>query len=183
MSNEWISQNKESYSNGAAFADLDNDGDLDIVVNNIHAEAFVLKNNTIEQQLKNTHFLKVHFHGPDKNPFGIGAKVTIYGNNSSFSQENYPSRGYLSSVSPTLHFGIGGITIADSLHVLWSDGKQQTIKNLSPNASIVLDYQKAIQKTKKNRKGNNFLSQSKLAFKHKDNAPVEFNRAPLIPYS
>ena len=183
VSNEWISQNKESYSNGAAFADLDNDGDLDIVVNNIHAEAFVLKNNTIEQQLKNTHFLKVHFHGPDKNPFGIGATVTIYGNNSSFSQENYPSRGYLSSVSPTLHFGIGGLTIADSLHVLWSDGKQQTIKNLSPNASIVLDYQKAIQKTKKNRKGNNFLSQSKLAFKHKDNAPVEFNRDPLIPYA
>lgn len=176
VSNLWLKgSNKESFSNGAAYADLDNDGDLDIIVNNINSEAFILKNN-----IQTSNSIKVSFKGPPANRFGIGARVTLYAQELSLTQENYPTRGYLSSTAPVLHFGLGKQTQVDSLKVRWSDGKEQTIKSIN-KIDVSLDYSAA----KKDYSDKKLESSTSIIteFRHKDNSPIEFNRDPLIPYA
>jgi len=104
-----------SFSNGAAYADLDNDGDLDLVVNNLMDTAFVFKNNTIEKGGGN--YLRVQLKGSDNNLNGIGATVAIYYNNQQQVAQQTNTRGYLSSVEFQIHFGLGGRTKIDSLEV------------------------------------------------------------------
>jgi len=175
ISNSWLANNQNSYSNGAAYADLDNDGDLDIIVNNINSEAYILQNNT-----NTSNSFKVSFNGPSTNLFGIGAKVTLYTKNQSYTQENYPTRGYLSSVSPHLLFGIGETTQIDSIQVKWSDGKEQTIKSIT-DKSLTFEYSESIKK--RTTGFNSYAQKSVSTFKHKDNSPIEFSRDPLIPYA
>ncbi len=122
ITDHWLRFNKDSYSNGASYADLDNDGDLDIVVNNSNENAYILKNNTLENQ-GNTNYLKVHFKGPEKNRYGIGSKVTLYANHKMLTRENYTTRGYLSAIPPQLHFGLGEIILLDSLRITWPNDK------------------------------------------------------------
>lgn len=178
MSNHWISNPKTSYSNGATYADLDNDGDLDIVVNNINEEAFVIKNNTTEK-LK-TNYITVDFIGPKTNTNGLGTKVTIYNKALLQTKENYTTKGYLSSKPPLLHFGVTSKKI-DSLRVIWSDGKMQVLKDITANNTITLNYKDASNFYKK--KADQVQKPISLSIKHKDNSPIEFNRNPLIPYS
>jgi hypothetical protein len=175
VSSTWLPKNENSYSNGAAYADLDNDGDLDIVVNNINDEAYIIKNNTPKSNA-----IKVSFNGPEQNPFGIGAKVTLYVKNQMYSQENYPTRSYLSSVEPNLHFGLGQSQEIDSMQVQWSDGKTYTIKSITGN-NITLYYSEAAKNTQSDDSENSIKTITD--FKHKDNSPIEFNRDPLIPYA
>ena len=175
VTNSWLTNNEDSYSNGAAYADLDNDGDLDIIVNNINSEAYIIKNNTPK-----SNSFKVSFNGPQRNPFGIGAKVTLYIKDKVYTQENYPTRSYLSSVEPSLHFGTGESQEIDSIRVQWSDGKDQILRNTS-ETSITLDYSEATKNTevKTPATSANIIAE----FRHKDNSPIEFNRDPLIPYA
>ena len=114
-----------SFSNGAAYADLDNDGDLDLVVNNIDQEAFLFKNNTIEKS--NGNYLKVKLNGVISESF---AKVTISYNGIHKTKESKRIRGYLSSVDKDIHFGLGERRAIDSIKVVWSSGKSE-IKYLS----------------------------------------------------
>ncbi|NQY00789.1 MAG: VCBS repeat-containing protein, partial [Flavobacteriaceae bacterium] len=180
-SNTWLSNNRPSYSNGAVYADLDNDGDLDLVINNINDQAFVLKNNTIEYNPENSYSLHIDFKGPENNPFGIGAKVTLYVNNNIFTQENFATRGYLSAVAPSLHFGLGTYKKIDSLKVQWSDGKYQVVPTIETAARMTLSYQDAGEQVISNSQ-KNYMTTT-IGIKHRDNAPIEFNRDPLIPYA
>jgi enediyne biosynthesis protein E4 len=118
---------RPSNSNGAAYADLDNDGDLDLVVNNVNLAAFVYENKA--NTLLKHHYLKVKTQGKAPNTQGLGAQVTLYSGGQQQYLEQMPTRGYESSVSPTLHFGLGETTTIDSLRVVWPTGKQQIIAN------------------------------------------------------
>ncbi|MGZ8559558.1 MAG: CRTAC1 family protein, partial [Chitinophagaceae bacterium] len=123
-----------SYSNGAAYGDLDNDGDQDLVVNNINSKSFVYRN--AANQHSGNHFLKIRFNGPEKNPFGIGAQVRIKMKDGISVLENYNTRGFQSSIEPVLLFGLGETALIDSLQVTWPDGKIQVLRNVKPDQSI-----------------------------------------------
>ena len=136
--------NIPSFSNGAIFADLDNDGDLDYVVNNINDEAFVFKNNLDADKQKAHHYLGVALNGARTNKAGIGAKVVVRLEDKSFQyQEQYLSRGYMSSVHDIMHFGLGDTKKIRSLEVLWPDGKYQVIEDVKTDQKIKLDHSNA----------------------------------------
>ena len=123
---------EKALSNGAAYADLDNDGDLDLVINNINREAFVFINNTINKESPvKAHFLRINLEGDALNQDAFGAKVFVYANNQIQMQEQLPVRGYLSSVDQTLVFGLGESQKVDSIVIVWPNDKTQTIKNIT----------------------------------------------------
>lgn len=129
-------------SNGAVYADLDNDGDLDLVVNNINQKAFVYEN--LSSSLTDYHYLQVALAGEGTNTYGIGAKVSLYAGDRQQVLEQYPSRGYLSSVSPVLHFGLGTSVMVDSLVVEWTSGKREKRINFQADDRIILDERDAL---------------------------------------
>jgi hypothetical protein len=130
---------QNSMSNGAAYADLDNDGDLDLVVNNINKEAFILINNENKPCTPRTnHSLSFILKGDSLNTKGFGAKVFVYANGISQVQEEYPVRGYLSSVDTKLLFGTGKNRKADSVVVIWANNKKQVLQNLNADSTYTL---------------------------------------------
>lgn len=136
--------NEPSMSNGAAFADLDNDGDLDLVVNNISKKAFVFINNTNQKNRPvTTHFLSVQLKGDSLNLKGFGSKVFVYNNGKAQLQEQNPVRGYFSSVDQQLVFGLGKNAHVDSLLILWPDNKRQLIKNIGADTTLTLSWKNA----------------------------------------
>ncbi len=139
-SKEWGIREK-SYSNGAAYADLDNDGDLELIVNNIDEEAFLYKNNARENNLGN--FIKIDFKGPPGNKMGIGSIVTIWLDGKLQMAELTLSRGYESSIEPMLYFGTGKYKTIDSLVAIWPDGKRQVLQKVNVNQKLTLNYSDA----------------------------------------
>jgi hypothetical protein len=135
---------RPSSSNGAAYADLDNDGDLDIVVNNINATAFVYQNNIKADSAR--HYLSVVLKGSGLNTYGIGAKVMLTSSGRRQYQEQMPARGYLSSVSPVIHFGLADQAI-DTIRVTWPGGKQQVLTNVQADQSITVSQSEAAELT------------------------------------
>ena len=184
VTGKW-SDKQASYSNGSVYADLDNDGDLDIVVNNIDEEAYLLKNTS--EKKESGKFLTFAIKGGDSNPSGIGAKVILYDGEQISTRENFTSRGYLSSVPPTLHLGVGKDSIIDSLQVIWPGGKFQTLKSVATNQRILLDYKEAKGNfyTQLHQKKKYYLKNNMdfLGFSHKDARTLEFDRDPLIPFA
>ncbi|MFH6604549.1 VCBS repeat-containing protein [Maribacter algicola] len=139
MGKEW-GLNLPSFSNGAAYVDLDQDGDLDYVVNNINDEAFVFEN-TIGGSAESPQSLRISLNGPESNRMGIGAKIVIrYGENQFQYYEHYLTRGYMSSVEEVIHFGLGDIRSVDSVEILWPDGKLQKVIGIKTNQTLKLDY-------------------------------------------
>lgn len=170
---------KPSFSNGAAYGDLDNDGDLDLIVNNVNQEIFVYRNNS--EELKGNNYLKLSFAGPEKNRFGIGARVHAYAGGQHIMQENIPTKGFQSSMDYTVVLGLDTLTTIDSLSVLWGyDDKTQTLYNLSVNKHDTL-YIKNAQTTEVQSTSNTnsvFIRQSNLltpTFKHQEDPFVDFN--------
>ena len=121
-------------SNGAAYADLDNDGDLDLVINNQSDKASIYRNNS------KYNYLKVRIEGSSKNVKGIGSKVLVFADSIQQIKSVYPTRGYQSSVSYNLNFGLGEKENIDSLKVIWNDGKEEVLTNIKANQDIKLSY-------------------------------------------
>ncbi len=170
-----------SFSNGAAYADFDNDGDLDLVVNNLNDPAFMYQNNTLNQ------YLQIHLKGSKNNPNGIGAKVKIIANGTTQTQIQYANRGFQSSIGPILNFGIGKTESIDSLSIIWPDGKQETRKGIQSNSIIVLAYKdaKVIPKIKKTPK--TYLKPVNpdslgIKYSHQENSFDDYNKQLLLPY-
>jgi hypothetical protein len=172
-----------TFSHGISYADLDNDGDLDVVINNMESKAAIYKNKA------NGNFLKIKFKGSDKNKFGYGAKVKIYyGDNKFQLVENTVTRGYFSSIEPKVFFGLGKIKIIDKVEITWPDGKKNSLTNVKVNQELVAKYSAAskIQKTQSPPKP--FLSllnatELGITYKHKENTFDEFKKEILLPHN
>src|SRR5579859_6806308 len=133
-----------TFSNGAAYADLDNDGAMDMVINNIDDEALLLRNTSRDNDKLSTHYLNIRFKGGKENRNGIGATAAIfYDRDKQQVYDNNPYRGYLSSVQCMAHFGLGKISQVDSVVIRWNNGKKQTIKNVKADFSLVADIRDA----------------------------------------
>ncbi len=143
---EWGLANP-SFSNGSAYGDLDNDGDLDLVINNANMTCFIYRNNTVQQTTNN--YLKIKLKGPEKNQFGIGAKVIVLIGQQKQELQHYLSRGFESSVAPGLIFGVATVDSIDTLTVIWPDKRMQVLSNIKSNQMITLDYRKADLQWKK----------------------------------
>ena len=127
----------EINSNGAVYADLDNDGDLDLIVNNQAEEASIYKNNS------NKNFVDITLKGSSKNSFGIGVSITVFSEELHQSKQHFVSRGFQSSVSNKLHFGLGNKTTIDSILVDWKNGKSEKITDSKINSTIKINYENA----------------------------------------
>lgn len=183
-SQQWI-DGKPSFSNGSSYADLDNDGDLDIIVNNVNEVAYLLENQT-RQQSDSTHYLAIQLRDTTShNRYGIGAKVYVYASDAQQYFENYTTKGFLSSVSPEVFVGLSYNTIIDSLKIIWPDQTYQIQKNIPVDQKITI--KKDISLPKANILNNNkyltLTRDSILSFIHRDNTSFEFSRDPLIPYA
>ncbi len=136
---EWLPA-VPSYSYGASFADLDNDGDLDYVVNNLNDKAFILKNTSVEKSDKRTNFLRIKLKGRQGNTMAIGAKVELWSRGKFQYAEHFLTRGYASSIDPIIHFGLSENTKVDSVRVEWpGTGMISVVKNLTANQTIEIN--------------------------------------------
>lgn len=176
--------NQKTFSNGAVYADLDNDGDLDIVFNNIDETATVYKNNNIE----NNNFIKIKLNGSDQNKNGLGSKVFITTKNSSQMQELTLSRGFQSSMAPEMHFGLKKNDTINVIKVIWPDGKTSITKNIKANQTITIDHNKStkseeIELVNKKKVFKNIpLDSLGLTFKHLENKYDDYLKEPLLPH-
>lgn len=169
-----------SYSNGSTYADLDNDGDLELITNNIAQEAFIYEN----QSDSVNGFLKVNLKGSSLNPFGIGSKVEVRLGNGLLTRENYTSRGFQSSTSPQLVFGLGTNQTIDELKVIWPDGKEQRLKNVPANQTITVNHNDAVKPGLNLGLGNSTLlkiTPLPFSYVHTEDDFSDFDREYLIP--
>jgi len=188
-SKEW-GFDKPTLSNGAAYADLDNDGDLDIIINNINSAAMIYRNNS--REINGQHFLDVELKGNKRNTFGCGAKIVLKYNGN--LQLNYitNSRGFLSMSTNLAHFGLGAQTYVDTLEVTWPSGKTQLLANVKTNQRLVLKEPDAVaanqvllpaqQADSALTLFTNITNRAKIEWKHKENAFTDFNVQALVPH-
>ena len=171
-----------SLSNGVAYGDLDNDGDLDLVVNNVNMLPFVYRNNS--DSLTTNNYLKIKLEGDQVNKFGVGSTVKIYHNNKIYVQEQMPSRGFQSSMDYVMTIGLGKATKVDSLRIIWPNNKTQKWDNIEVNSTLTLKQSEAteIQSTllpKKNKKLVSEVLKTNLQ-KHQENSYSDFDYEGLI---
>ncbi|MCB9049242.1 MAG: VCBS repeat-containing protein [Lewinellaceae bacterium] len=177
---------QESFSNGSAYGDLDNDGDYDLVVNNVNMEAFVYRNNAAGQE--GNGFLKFQLKGSKDNPFGIGALIRVFYQDEMQVNQAMLSRGFQSSVGPEIIFGIGQWPQADSVQAIWPDGKYQVLKGLAANSTVKLDYANASGKFSfpSPAAGQAFSENSASVFAavpaHVENKYLDFDHERLMPH-
>lgn len=195
MTGHWI-HSHPSFSNGAAYVDLNNDGFPDLVVNNINEKATLYRNNGSNEK-HSGNYIQIHLNGPKENKTGIGTKLVC--KTASFQQTlyQYPVRGFQSSVSAKLHFGLGDEAVIQELSIVWPDGKQQTLKDIPANQLISIFYENAMELKANNAHStspppvfqeitglagldytwtksgkNNFLTEPLIPYQYSDHGPV-----------
>jgi hypothetical protein len=179
-----------SFSNGAVYADLNNDGAMDLVINNINDEALIYKNTAAEDNKNVQHYLNVAFKGPEQNRDGIGAFVNIYYQHGAHQvYENNPYRGYLSSIQPIAHFGLGKCKTIDSIVVKWPNNYRQKILNVNADQTLSVCVNNARQKYTwanpapiKTPLFANITRKSEIKYIHRDTDYQDFNIQKLLPH-
>lgn len=183
-SDDWGIKEK-GFSNGACYVDLDNDGDLEMVINRFNQKAQLYKNNISEK--KKQHFIRLKFAGNKPNIQGIGNKVWLYQNGKVQFLELNPYRGYESSVEPLLHFGLGNNPKIDSLIVEWTDGNIQKIKTIKTDTTLTISYIKQNILRYDSKNNHSIIEFSDIArslhldYKHQENLFVDFKTQTLLP--
>ncbi len=184
VSDKWGTAGMKGYFNGSAYADLDKDGDLDMVMNCINAPAVVLKNN-----VPATNYLRIAATSDSANRFGIGVKAYVYSGGKLQMQQLMPTRGFQSACEPVLHFGLGAYAQADSVIIVWPGGKYQTLAGIAANSLITVNEKDA---------GGSFVigdrlplpvpewrdvaAEAGIKWLHKENDFSDFNRQYLLPH-
>jgi enediyne biosynthesis protein E4 len=180
--------NESSVSQGAAYADFDNDGDLDIVVNNMNQEAFFMRND-LRKSAKDTtnNYLTISLKGNIGNLDGFGAKVLIYSNKNSQILEQNPVRGYASTVDNRLHFGFGNVKVIDSVKVIWPSGKTQKLVNIKVNQVLILEEKNSLplsvssQTTPHPMSSPLIMASQTIDFKHQETPFFDYYMRRLQP--
>ncbi len=178
------------FSNGAAYADLDNDGDLELVINNINDVAMLYKNNSREIDEKSSNYLKVKLAGDSTNKNGLGAWIEIYYDSSRKQvYDNTPFRGYLSTVPTMAHFGLGAAQKIDSVKVHWQGGGVQVLHEVPVNTTLLVEYRNstAIPFAKADSITRTALfrditKRAGLQYLHEDRDFIDFNIQNLLPH-
>lgn len=185
-----VVNNTGSYSNGAVYADLDNDGDLDIVTNNINEKAFVYENYA-EKYAPQNKSLTIDLRGSDKNKNAVGAKCLIFKKEGVISYEKFPVRGFQSSMEVPLCVGLGNAAAVDSILLIWPDNRFQKVKYDSTNTKITLTYTSGLplfdydfyrQKMQQGYPFEDITQQTELVYNHVENTFNEFEQRALLPH-
>jgi len=185
MSDEW-GLTVKAFSNGAVYADLDNDGDLDLVTNNMNSIAEVYENHS--DQRKGNNYIVCQLKGSEKNTGGIGARIIIYTGGNMQVAEAVPVRGFNSAVDSRVHFGLGTSNVIDSLLIRWPDGRVQRLEKIKSNSQLTLSYADA---KPGNGDGLNYAKPAATTlltaiktgadFRHDENEFIDYKREPLLP--
>lgn len=187
VTNSWGFQ-IPSFSNGAAYADLDNDGDMDVVINNINDEALLYENTLMNSEATKKNYLRIHLQGDSLNHDGIGTWIELYYQGKQQVYEQTVVHGYLSSIQIDPHFGLGNITKIDSIIIKWPDLKKQTIWNVMSNQTLVVDYKNADSYYNWNRSifANPILSDITdslgIDYQQEETDFIDFNIQKLLPH-
>jgi hypothetical protein len=183
--------NHPSFSNGAAFTDLDNDGDLDYVVNNINSEASLYENTLYaragKRDVADNNFLRIKLTDPTHEKSNVGAKAELYSNGEVQVYENSIYRGFLSSVEDVIHFGLGANAHIDSVIIKWSDGNVQRLEDPRVNEVLVVEYKRTEKQSGPLIEAGNPLftmatAQSGLSFLHEEDDKIDFNVQRTLPH-
>ena len=183
MSEKWGTSQMKGYFNGATYADLDNDGDLDLIINCINAPAAILQNNSAKQNS-----ISISLKGNNTNTFGIGAKAWVYTKGKMQYQQLEPQRGFQSSVDYKLHFGVGSNKIIDSLLVVWPNQQYQLLNGIDTSAIVLkqedardsFNYQHFFPPVKE--LFEEISANPPVNWKHTENDFLDYNVQYLIPH-
>ncbi|HVE77840.1 MAG TPA: VCBS repeat-containing protein, partial [Gemmatimonadaceae bacterium] len=176
------------FSNGAAYVDLDNDGALDLVVNNVNAPAAIYRSHA--RRINGHHYLTVRLRGAGANTAGIGARVMVKDHGTTQLLEQMPTRGFQSSVDPRLHFGLGAARQVDSLIVVWPDRRYQVLTNVAADQMLTLSQSDAAGRYESREPRaesreplfTDATAQVAIDFRHRENTFYDYNREPLMPH-
>lgn len=173
------------FSNGAAYADLDNDGDLDLVINNVNQPADIYENQA-DKISPSRHSLTITLKGIQKNTYAIGAKIEAWANGILYDKEQYPNRGFQSSVDPRINIGLGTATMVDSLRIIWPDGNRKMYSGIKADTNITIQqedaekFDKEIESNPPRTIWQAASDQVRLPYHHREDTFVDFRRDKLL---
>ena len=189
VTNDW-GMGTPSFSNGAVYADLDNDGSMDVIINNIDDEAMIFRNTSREKNKNNSHYLNIKFNGGPRNLDGIGAWADIYYDGGKHQvYENSPYRGYISTIQNIAHFGLGKISVLDSVVIRWQNGEKQVLQKIKADQVLKVSINDAKQPYNFTQPLINKQSLFKevthdvgINYKHQDKDYIDFSVQKLLPH-